>query len=124
VNEMKEYLAKTRRLKHEFGAWGIVSALFGAFTFTTLAFLPVLIVLGEIASLYLHIIPTMSALIWIVVATTVIVFNKLFRTALRLKKPDTTVDLDFLTRVHTTVMLLVVFVLGIVYLIWLMPLWF
>jgi hypothetical protein len=121
---MKEYLAKSRRLKHEYGTLGILSALFGAFTFTTLAFLPILIVLGEIASLYLHVIPTMSALIWIVVALAVIVFNKLFRTALRLKKPDTSVDLDFLTKVHTTVMLLLVFVLGIVYLIWLMPLWF
>lgn len=124
VSEMKEYKAKFARLIAAYGYKGVASAVLGGFVFATLIFLPLFIALGEIASLYLHVIALMSAIIWAVSELYVFVFCLLVRQALVLKTKDSGVDHDYLFRVHWILLSALVVLAGLVYFIWLMPLWF
>lgn len=121
---MAEYKAKFMRLVDVYGWKGIASAVLGGFVFATLLFLPLFIAIGEIASLYLHVIALMSAIIWAMSELYVFVFCMLVKQAFVLKNKDSGVDHDYLFKVHWIGLSAFVVLAGLVYFIWLMPLWF
>lgn len=124
VSNVAEYKAKLARLFAAYGWKGVLSALLGGFTFATILFLPVFIAAFEIGALYLHLITLVSAVIWALAELYVFVFAKLVKQALLLKTKDSGVDHDFLFTVHWVVVSALVVVAGLVYFIWLMPMWF
>jgi MFS superfamily sulfate permease-like transporter len=121
---MAEYKAKFMRLVDVYGPKGIASALIGGFVFATLLFLPMFIAAAEIASLYLHVIALMSTIIWTLTEIYVFVFCILVKQALVLKNKDSGVDHEYLFKVHWIALSAFVVLAGLVYFIWLMPLWF
>ncbi|MDP2426288.1 MAG: hypothetical protein U1C51_06670 [Candidatus Izemoplasmatales bacterium] len=118
---MREYIQKIKRLKHEFGLVGILSALFGGFVFSTLLFLPILLILGSITTLYMHILGIMSSMIWLTFFLYVFVFFRLVKQAFLLKNPQSTVDYPYLFKVHVIITEIIVFILGVIYFVVLMP---
>jgi len=121
---IKQYLLEVKKMRDFYGYRALLSALLGAFVFSTLAFLPLLIILVEVTSLFLHFISFMSVIITGTLGLYVFVMNRLFIKALKLKKQDSDVDYKFLFLVHTVLGEIIVFIAGLVFLIWLMPLWF
>lgn len=118
---MKEYLTKMKRLKHEFHIRGILSSLLGAFVYSMLAFLPLWLILGSITTLMMHRLALMSMIISISFACFLYVFWYLVGLALKLKKPDHSVDIKYLNLVHLLFSESVLLALVIVYFTVIMP---
>lgn|GEM_PF-2970376 len=118
---MKEYLSKMKRLKQEFHYRGILSALLGAFVYSMLAFLPIWLILGSITTLYMHRLALMSTFISLTFALFLYVFWYLVGLALKLKKPDHSVDIKYLNLVHLLATESILLIAVIVYFTVIMP---
>ena len=118
---------KYKTLMKEFNAFfttkEMSSAYLGAFFYTTLIALPLLIAIAQIVSVYLYWLTFWVILIIIVMFLLNYIFHKLVKKALILKRPDTLVDIWSLFIFQQIIINIFFVVIGLIFIFILIPIW-
>lgn len=118
---MKKYLLKFTDLKAEFGWKAIIDALFAGVIYATIIFVPIYIILVEVAMVFMYRLYTFVVLITFAAMMNVFIINKLAMKTLYLKKPDAQSDIPKLMLFHAGFWMLLVLIIGLVFIFVLIP---
>ncbi len=118
---MKKMIEKWSELKTEFGIKAILDSLFAGVIYGTLIFVPVYIILVEIAMIFMYRLYTFVIIIIFIAMLNVFVINKLASKALFLKKPDAKSDIKNLMLIHSGFWMSIVLIIGLVFIFILIP---
>ena len=118
---MKKILLNFSELKAEFGWKAIIDALFAGVVYGTIIFVPVYIILVEVAMIFMYRLYTFVILITFVAMVNVFIINKLAMKTLYLKKTDAQTDISKIMLVHAGFWMTIVLVIGLVFIFVLIP---
>jgi hypothetical protein len=122
VNDMRRFLNQWHELKAEFPIKSILDALMGGIVFGMLIFLPIYIILVEVAMIFMYRLYTFSVIILFVVLLNILIINKLAAKALMLKKPDHTSDIKTVWMINASIWMSFVLMIGIIFIVFIIPL--
>ena len=118
---MKNLLLKWKELKAEYGIKAILDALFAGIVYGLLIFVPIYIILVEIAMIFMYRLYPLVILITFSAMMNVFVINKLAAKTLRLKKPDYQSDIQSLMLAHSIFWMSVALIVGVVFIFIIIP---
>ncbi|PKL01601.1 MAG: hypothetical protein CVV56_01045 [Tenericutes bacterium HGW-Tenericutes-1] len=118
---MKNLLLKWKDLKAEYGLNAIIDALFGGILYGLLIFVPVYIILVEIAMIFMYQLYTFVVIITFTAMFNVFIINKLTLKALQLKKPEHTSDIRSIMIAHAIFWMSIVLIIGIIFITIIIP---
>lgn len=120
---MKKYEELVKEFNEEFTSKELSSAYLGAFFYTTIIAIPLLIAIAQIVSIYLYWLTFWVVLIIIVMFLLNYMFHRLTKKALNLKRPESEVDIWSLF-IYQQVFINISFVIiGLVFIFILIPIW-
>lgn len=120
---LKSYLLERNKLSQEVSFKERLDALLGAFTYATLFFLPVFLILAEILIVYFYLLYPLVILLIFAFMLYVVVMTRLYQKALLLKKPDLQADMRKITFVNQIIINSIVLVIGLLILFVMIPYW-
>lgn len=118
-----KYKELVKSFNNSFSAKDISSAYLGAFFYTTIIALPLLIAIAQIVSIYLYLLTFWVILIIIVMFLLNYLFHRLTRKALMLKRPDTEVDIWRLFIFQQIFINIFFVIIGLIFIFVLIPIW-
>jgi hypothetical protein len=105
----------------EFGWKAFLDALLGGFVFATLVFLPIFVILAELIIIFMYMKTVLFALLFLAGMGYTLLLNLLTLKALRMKKPDALSHPEWLLQVHAIFWMTLIYVAGIVFILFLIP---
>ncbi len=119
-----KYFKLWRELFKEFKKSQILDALFGAVIFATLLFIPLFVMLVQLAVVYLYILTIMVGLIIIALFAYIYVLHLFWQKSLKLKQPEMKTDVKKLFLINTLIVNVFILICGIIFLYVLVPILF
>jgi len=119
---IKKYLVNIKILFQEYTIKEILSAILGAFVYTNFITIVTLLAIGQIVSIYLYYLTYWVILIIIVMALLNYIFHSMIIKALKLKKPDSEVDIILISLVHQIVIDILFVIIGVLFIFVFIPL--
>jgi hypothetical protein len=120
---MKKYKDLVKELNNEFTSKELSSSYLGAFFYTTIIAIPLLISIAQIVSVYLYWLTFWLVLIIIVMFLFNYIFHRLTLKALKLKKPETKVDIWNLFIYQQIIINIFFVIIGLIFKFILIPIW-
>jgi hypothetical protein len=120
---MKKYKELVKEFNNEYTSKELSSAYLGAFFYTTIIAIPLLIAIAQIVSVYLYWLTFWLVLIIIVMFLLNYIFHRLTLKALKLKKPESKVDVWKLFIYQQIVINIFFVIIGLIFQLILIPMW-
>ena len=105
----------------EYGWKALLDAFFGGLVFSTIVFIPVFVILGELISVFMHLKYYLFALVTLGVMAYFFLINKLTLQALQMKKKEHVSHPEYLIRIHALVWMGIALLFGIIFMVVLIP---
>lgn len=120
---MRKYKDLVKEFNNEFTSKELSSVYLGAFFYTTIIAIPLLIAIAQIVSVYLYWLTFWLVLIIIVMFLLNYIFHRLTWKALKLKKPETKVDAWNLFIYQQIIINVFFVIIGLIFKFVLIPIW-
>lgn len=118
---MKQLILKWKELKAEYSLKAIIDSLLAGIVYGILIFVPIYIILVEIAMIFMYQLYTFVVIITFTAMLNVYIINKLASKALVLKKPDHTSNIRSLMIAHSIFWMSIVLIIGILFITIIIP---
>jgi hypothetical protein len=120
---MKKYKELVKEFNNEYTSKELFSSYLGAFFYTTIIAIPLLIAIAQIVSVYLYWLTFWLVLIIIVMFLFNYIFHRLTLKALKLKRPESKVDVWTLFIYQQIIINIFFVIIGLVFGLILIPIW-
>lgn len=118
---MKNLCLKWKEFKSEYGMKAIFDSLFAGIIYGMLIFVPIYIILVEIAMIFMYQLYTFVVIITFTAMLNVFIINKLVSKALQLKKPEHTSDIRTIMIANSIIWMSFVFIVGVIFITIIIP---
>ncbi|MDD3129150.1 MAG: hypothetical protein PHW21_02160 [Candidatus Izemoplasmatales bacterium] len=113
---MSKYIELYSKIFEEFSVKEIISAIFGAFVYTSFITVPFVIIMGQVISVYLYLLTYWVVLIIIVMILLNYVFHHLIKQSLKLKHPEFKTNINPLILTNQIIIDIIFVIIGLLFL--------
>ena len=113
---MSKYIELYSKIFEEFSVKEIISAILGAFVYTSFITVPFVIIMGQVISVYLYLLTYWVVLIIIVMILLNYVFHHLIKQSLKLKHPEFKTDINPLILTNQIIIDIIFVIIGLLFL--------
>jgi hypothetical protein len=113
---MSKYIELYSKIFEEFSVKEIISAILGAFVYTSFITVPFIIIMGQVISVYLYLLTYWVVLIIIVMILLNYVFHHLIKQSLKLKHPEFKTDINPLILTNQIIIDIIFVIIGLLFL--------
>ncbi|MBN2504118.1 MAG: hypothetical protein JXB20_02120 [Bacilli bacterium] len=120
---MRKFFDELKHFYAEFGFKKAFDSCLGGFVFSSLVFVPVYVILGEVLIVYMYRVNTLTILLITAALGHNVLLHHLTKKALYLKMPDAKSDIHKLTLVSMIVTNIIALAIGLIILFVMIPSW-